>query len=244
LTIKQNKANQWFAVFSCEINIPIVNHPSVEKVGIDVGLEKFLTDNKGKSIINPKFYARAERKLARLQRIHSKRVKGSKNREKARIKLARQHLKVANQKSDFLHKLTHSLTKDFAIICGEKLNIQNMVKSNLAKHILDASWGKFYQMLSYKAVTCDGELRKNPKTKGSSCRCSKCGNWVSMPLAKRTFKCPVCNLVLHRDHNASINHIKDTDGLLEINTPVEIPPLPSLLGKASGIIETGTINNC
>jgi putative transposase len=241
MTIKQNNAGQWFAIFSYEQPDIAINHPSAEKIGIDVGLERFLTDNIGKGIANPRFYLHAEKKLAKLQRIHSKRIKGSKNREKVRIKLARQHIKVFNQRTDFLHKTTHSLTKKYKIICGERLHIQKMIKGNLAKHILDVSWGRFYQMLSYKAVTCGGELRKNPKTRGSSKRCSRCGTEVHMPLAKRIFHCPKCSNILHRDHNSAINHIKDTDGLSEINTPVKILPLPLHLSKASHIVEAGTI---
>jgi putative transposase len=184
----------------------------------------------------------AERKLAKLQRRHSRTIKGSKNREKARIKLARGHLKVFNQRTDFLHKLSYSLWKDNGIICGEKLNIQNMLKSNLAKHILDVSWGKFYQMLSYKAVTSGGELRQNPKTRGSSHRCSSCGFYVrEMPLSQRIFQCPKCGYTIHRDINSSKNHIKDTDGLSEITTPVETRPLPLRFAKASRINESGTI---
>ncbi|MBU2560856.1 MAG: transposase [Nanoarchaeota archaeon] len=245
LTIKQNHAGQWFAVFSCEVDIPEVKHPSTAKIGIDVGLENFLTDNKGQSIANPRFYVCAERKLARLQRVHSKRVKGSKNREKSRVKLAKQHLKVFNQRTDFLHKASSFITKEYKIVCGERLNIQNMLKTRwLAKHILDVSWGRFYQMLSYKAVTCGGELRKNPQTRGSSCRCSRCGTWNDMPLSKRTFKCPICGFSRHRDHNASINHVKDTVGLSGINTPVETVPLSSLSAKVSAVVESGTINGC
>jgi len=226
LTIKCNSANQWFAVFSSEVEIPVVIHPSDKKIGIDVGLEKFLTNHKGESVVNQRFFLHAERKLAKLQRINSKKIRGSRNKEKARIKLARQHLKVFNQRTDFLHKITNSLTKEYKIICGEQLNIKNMVKTNLAKHILDVSWGRFYQMLSYKAVTCGGEIRKNPKTRGSSHRCSSCGHYVEeMPLRKRKFLCPKCGLSCHRDKNASMNHIKDTDGLSEINTPLEIQPL-------------------
>jgi putative transposase len=221
LTIKQNGAGQWFATFSCEVDVPVVKHSNQDKIGIDVGLENFLTDNKGASVANPRFYVCAEKKLARLQRIHSKRVKGSRNREKARFKVAKQHIKVFNQRSDFLHKLTHSLTKNFGIICGERLNIQKIVRSNLAKHILDSSWGGFYQMLSYKAVTCGGELRKNPKTQGSSQRCSKCRTVNEMPLSKRTFVCCSCGFACHRDMNSSINHVIDTDGLSGISTPAE-----------------------
>ena len=244
MTIKVNKAGQWFVCFSCELSDSKVIHPSKETSSIDVGIENFLTDHKGETISNPRFYVRAEKKLARLQRIHSKRKKGSKNREKSRIKVARQHLKVANQRSDFLHKLTHSITIQYGIIAGEKLNIKNMVRNhNLAKHILDVAWGKFYQMLTYKAVTSGCQLRKNPKTRGSSHRCSKCGFYVEdMPLSKRIFQCPSCGFVCHRDVNASNNHLKDTVGLTEISkTPLEIPPLRHRSDGASGIVELGTI---
>ena len=244
LTIKRNKANQWFAVFSCKMDIPEVKHTSTQKIGIDVGLTTFLTDNKGRDIVNPRFYVHAEKKLARLQRSHSRKVKGSKNREKSRIRLARQHLKVANQRTDFLHKLSHSLTKEFKIIYGERLNIKSMVKSNLAKHILDVSWGRFYNMLSYKVVINGGELRKNPKTRGSSKRCSKCGIETEMPLSKRKFVCPHCGFVCHRDKNSAINHIQDTEGHSGISTPVETLPLPLRFVKASRVVESGTINDC
>lgn len=241
MTIKLNSANQWFVYFSSEFPDKIVIHVSKEKIGIDVGIENFLTDQKGDPIANPKFYVAAEKKLARLQRIHSRKVKRGKNREKARLKLARQHLKVTNKRSDFLHKLSHSLTVRYGIIAGERLNIKNMVKNHcLAKHIHDVAWGKFYLMLGYKAVTSGCQLLKNPKTRGSSKRCSNCGAVVDMPLSKRIFKCPNCGLVCHRDKNASLNHLKDTAGLAEISTPLEISPLPSAFGVASEVVELGT----
>lgn len=243
MTIKQNRAGQWFACFSCEMPETKIVNPSKDVIGIDVGIENFLTDHKGDTIPNSRFYVRSEKKLARLQRIHSKRKKGSKRKEKARFKVAWQHLKVVNQRADFLHKLSHSMTLRYGIIAGEELNIKNMVKNhNLAKHILDVAWGNFYQMLTYKALRSGCQLRKNPKTKGSSHRCSKCGFYVKdMHLSKRIFKCPQCLNVCHRDVNASINHINDTAGQAGISTPVETPPLRSLSGKASGIDESGTI---
>ena len=135
------------------------------------------------------------------------------------------------------------MTAKYGIIAGEKLNIKNMVRNhNLAKHIHDVAWGKFYQMLTYKAVISGCQLRKNPKTKGSSHRCHNCGTWVDMPLSKRSFKCPKCFVVCHRDKNAALNHIKDTAGHAEISTPVEIPPLCSLSENVSGIVEAGTIH--
>ena len=244
MTIKQNKAGQWFAIFSCELPEIKVIHPSKETIGIDVGLENFATLSNGERIENPRFLVKAEHRLKKLQRRVSRKVKGSANRRKARFRLAKQHLKVSNIRADWLHKLSRSLTLRYGIIAGETLNIKNMVHdSYLAKSINDASWGMFMNMLSYKAVMGGGQFIKNPKTRGSSHRCSSCGEYVKdMPLSKRIFKCPKCFNVLHRDKNSALNHINDTVGTdcAKPLMPVEILPLPSL--KASGIMEAGTTN--
>ena len=242
LTIKQNKARQWFAVFSCEIPDIEIKHPSKEKVGIDVGIEKFATLSNGETIENPRFLVKAEHRLKRLQRRLSRKKKGSKNRFKARFRLAKQYIKVSNQRTDFLHKLSKSLTLKYSVIAGENLNIKNMVKNHyLAKSIGDASWGIFANMLSYKAVISGGQFIKNPKTKGSSHRCSNCGTEVDMPLSKRKFSCPKCLNVLHRDHNSALNHIKDTVGLTGISTPVETSSSATEQSAVSAVMEAGTI---
>ncbi|MBU1204837.1 MAG: transposase [Nanoarchaeota archaeon] len=238
MTIKQNKAGQWFAFFSCEAETQLVKHPSAEKIGIDVGIEHFATLSNGKTVDNPRILIKSEKRLKRVQKILSRKKKGSANRRKARFILARQHLKVANQRFDFLHKLSHRIVRTYSFIAVEDLNICNMVHNHhLAKSINDVSWGNFIQMLSYKAVTCGGQLVKvNPR--GTSKTCSQCGTLVDMPLSKRTFHCPNCGLVLHRDLNASFN-IYDRAGLARISTPVDDCVRPSLL-KAT-VVEAGTI---
>ncbi len=205
LTIKVNRAGQWFAIFSCEIEALPIKHSSTKKIGLDVGLESFATLSNGSVIENPRFLIKSEKKLKRLQRRLSKKKKGSINRRKARYRLARQYLKVINQRTDFLHKLSHKLTKSYSFIAVEDLNIKNMIKNHwLAKSITDASWNSFVQMLSYKAITCGGQLVKiNPKN--TSKTCSECGTVTEMPLSKREFLCPSCGFVCHRDLNASIN---------------------------------------
>lgn len=246
LTIKVNSAGQWFAVFSCEVSTPEVKHPSFEAIGIDVGLEAFATLSNSpegcERIPPPKFLIKSERKLKKIQRRHSRKVKGSNNREKSRVKLARAHLKVANQRTDFLHKESCRLAKAYAFLCGEDLNITKMVRNHVfAKGIHDAGWGRFIQMLSYKAVTCGGQFIPNPKTAGSSSRCSRCGMVMEMPLSERTFQCSACGLCLHRDHNACLNHVKDTAGLAGILTLVDTGPLQQGLPVASSVVEAGTI---
>jgi len=208
LTIKRNKAGQWFAIFSCEIDIKPVKHKSKEQVGIDVGLEQFATISNGIAIDNPRHIKKAEERLNRLQRRVSRKIKGSKNRRKAIHLLAVQHLKVANQRTDFLHKLSKEITQKYGFIAVEKLNINGMVKNHhLAKHITDASWDTFIRMLEYKAVTSGSRLVKiNPRN--TSKTCSKCGAIADISLNQRQFNCPACGFVCHRDLNASINILK------------------------------------
>ena len=246
LTIKQNKANQWFAIFSCEMPDIKVIHLSKDKIGVDVNSKDnfcFLTN--GEIIDNPKFLVKSERRLKLLHRRLSRKKKGSANRRKAKFRLSRQHLKVANQRTDFMHKISHRLTKAYSFIAIEDLDIKSMIDSSWnAKFIHDASWGTFINMLSYKAVTCGGQVVKNPKTRGSSHRCSRCGFYVEdMPLSKRIFNCPKCLFVCHRDLNSANNHLNDTVGLTGIYTPVDIEPLQQKSSVASSMIESGTICN-
>ena len=239
MTIKVNKADQWFAVFSSEVETQEIKHSSKEKVGIDVGLENFATLSNGKTISNPRFLIKSEKRLKLLQRRLSRKKKGSKNRVKARFRVAKQHIKVSNQRADFLHKLSRSLAFKYSVIAVEELNINEMMKNHIfAKSISDVAWGSFINMLSYKEFKFGGQLLKNPKTRGSSKRCSNCGEIVDMPLSKRKFSCPNCGNVIHRDHNSALNHIKDTVGLTEISTPVDDCVRPSL-SKAT-VCETGT----
>jgi len=238
LTIKRNRAGQWFAVFACEVKIPKTIHNGV-KVGIDVGLENFATLSDSTVISNPRYLLKSERRLARLQRGLSRKKKGSSNRRKAKFLVARQHLKVSNQRTDFLHKLSHSIAVKYSVISIEDLNIKGMVRNHcLSKHIHDASWSTFFNMLSYKAVTCGGVvIRKNPRN--TSRTCSRCGAIQDMPLSKRVYECPVCGFVCHRDLNASINIGRG--GLPRTYTPADIEPIQPEIQAASSVNESGTI---
>ena len=205
LTIKCNKANQWFAIFSCEMPNVIVKHPSQENVGIDVGLENFAILSNGEVIDNPRHLVKAETKLKLLQRRLSRRIKGSANRRKIRFRLAKQHIKVANQRVDFLHKLSHRITQSYSFIAIEDLNVKSMLNNHwLAKGISDASWSNFIRCLEYKAVISGSKLVEvNPRN--TSKICSRCDAITEMPLSKREFLCPSCGFACHRDLNASIN---------------------------------------
>lgn len=221
LTIKQNKVGQWFAVFGCEVEIPSVKHSSAEKIGLDVGLESYAVLSNGEFIENPRHILKGEKRLKLLQRRLSRKKKGSANRRKARFKFAKQHIRVANQRTDFLHKLSHRIAKSYSFVAVEELNVMAMTKCHwLAKSISDASWSSFIQMLSYKAVTCGGQLVKvNPRN--TSKTCSKCGTITDMPLSKRDFLCPSCGFARHRDLNSAYNILRIGQDLPE-STLVDI----------------------
>ena len=127
------------------------------------------------------------------------------------------NFKVDNQRTDFLHKLSHTLAQNYSNIMVEALNIKGMVKNHcLAKHISDASWGRLRQMLSYKAVISGGKLVEiNPKN--TSKTCSECGNVMDMPLSQREFKCNICGHTADRDLNASKNILKVGMDYAELN---------------------------
>jgi putative transposase len=240
LTIKQNKAGQWFATFACELpdKSTHISTDMSTHIGIDVGLESYAVFSNGEVIANPRHILKAEKRLKLLQRRLSRKKKGSANRRKARFRLSKQHIRVANQRTDFLHKLSHSIAKSYSLIAVENLNVKSMLTNHwMAKSINDASWSNFIRCLEYKAVTSGSKLVKvNPRN--TSKTCSKCGTITEMPLSKREFLCPKCGFACHRDLNASINILKVGQDLPELNA-CEHNVRPSL-GKAV-VDEAGTI---
>ena len=204
LTIKRNRAGQWFACFACEVD-EATGAPADGEVGIDLGIEHFATLSDVTVIENPRFLLTSEKRAKRLHRRVSKKKKGSSNRRKAIRRLARHHVHVANQRRDFLHRTSSALVNRYSIIAVEKLNGSNMLKNHcLAKHIQDASWDTFIRMLRYKAVTAGAELVEvNPRN--TSQMCSECGNIVPKELSVRVHRCAHCGYEAHRDVNAALN---------------------------------------
>ncbi len=238
-TIKRT-ALGWFAIFSCQ-DVPIENIKVKDNhIGIDVGIESFVTLSDGTKIENPKLLRKSEKKLAKFQRRLSRKKKGSANRRKARFKVARLHQRIFHQRQDFLHKTSFNIIKQFKVISVEKLQIKNMIKNHyLAKSIADASWGCFVQMLSYKVEKTGGQLvRVNPKN--TSRTCSKCGNIQDMPLSQREFKCLKCGFVCHRDLNSAI--LVDRAGLVQISSSEEnaCGEIVSPLETKAHLVEAGT----
>lgn len=200
--------NRWYACFSVEYSDRI-NLPRTDKaIGIDLGIENFAYLSTGEAIPNPHFLKKSERRLKIRQRRLSGKVKSSGNRKKQRIVLAKTHRKIKEQRKDFCHKISRYLVNNYDLIAMENLNISGMLKNHyLAKSISEASWGLLGQYVSYKAAEADKRLLLvDPKY--SSINCSQCGKKVPKTLAQRTHRCPYCNFVAHRDHNASIEILK------------------------------------
>jgi len=204
LTVKRNPSGRWYACFSCVVGAQPREKP-FEDVGIDVGLHSYAVLSDGARIENPRLYRESERRLAHLQRGMSRKGRGSRNRVKTKIRVARLHEKIGNGRTDFLHKASRKIADTYETVYVEDLKIGNMVRNHcLAKSVSDAGWGRFVGMIAYKAESAGGRLiQVNPR--GTTQMCSQCGETVSKDLSQRTHRCPYCGLVMDRDHNAALN---------------------------------------
>ena len=183
------------------------------RVGIDVGIKDFAVLSNGEAYKNPKHLRKSEKRLAKLQRDLSRKQIGSSNRNKARIKVAKLHERIANQRMDFLHKKSTEIIRENQAIVIEDLKVKNLMKNhNLAKYIAEVSWSRFREMLDYKSRWYGRELIIAPPDYPSSQLCSDCGNRSSQTkdLACRIYVCPECGLEIDRDYNASLNLLKLT----------------------------------
>lgn len=222
LTLKREPSGKWFAIFTAEDAVTSCLKGEVE-VGIDLGLSKFAVASDGLIIANPRHIKKYERKIAVLGRRLSRKKKGSRNRFKAKVKLARAYETLGNARKDFLHKTSRSLVSRYSLISLENLNIKGMVQEKFGKQINDAGWGTLASMLCYKAENAGCKIVfVNPK--GTTQECSRCGTVVPKTLAVRVHNCPSCGLVLDRDLNAAYNILKRcTVGHTEINACGAIP---------------------
>lgn len=207
VTIEHTPTGKYFAVLNIEFEPQPMNNKG-GKVGIDVGIKEFYSDSNGNVVSNPKYLEKSMRKLMREQRKLSRKEKGSKNRNKQRVKVALVHEKITNQRNDFLQNESTKLIRENQTICIEDLKVKNMMRNHkLAQHIGSASWSKFFDMLTYKSVWYGNDIVKVPTMYPSSQTCSCCGfkNPLVKNLAIRKWECPECHTKHDRDTNASIN---------------------------------------
>lgn len=207
-TISKNRCNQYYCAINFDQNdFTLFRHTGCA-IGIDLGIKDYAITSDGIKFDYPKFYIKSQDKIAKLQKKLSRKSKGSINSEKARIKLARFSQHVANQRKDFLHKLSTQLIKENDIICVENLKVANMLKNHkLAKHIQDSSWSEFVRQLKYKSAWHDRRLQQVDPYFPSSQLCSSCGykNIETRNLNIRKWLCPECNTLHDRDTNAAKN---------------------------------------
>ena len=206
VTVSKDTAGRYFVSMLCDDAVATLPE-ATGQIGIDLGLTHFAVLSTGEKIAAPNVFRKNEKKLAKLQRRLAKKQKGSKNRAKAKLKVARIHAKIADTRRDFTHKLSTRLIRENQTIATETLAVKNMLKNgNLAKSISDAGWSEFIRQLEYKAKWYGRTLVGIDKWYPSSKRCSACGFVVSkMPLSVREWTCPECGAVHDRDINAACN---------------------------------------
>jgi putative transposase len=201
------KADGYYCQFVLSTEIKEEVKPSNKAIGLDVGISAFYTDSLGNKVENPRFLRKAEKKLKRLQRRLSQKVKGSQNRNKARVKLGKTHLKVSRQRKDFAVKLARCVVRSNDAIVYEDLRVRNLTKNHcLAKSINDAAWYQFRVWLEYLGWKF-GKITVAVPPQYTSQECSNCGTIVKKTLSTRTHTCK-CGISLDRDKNAAINILK------------------------------------
>ena len=216
-TISQTPSGKYYVSILVEQEDKKYLSKTSKRVGIDLGIKDFAIMSDGQKISNPKYLAKSEKKIAKLQRQLSRKSKGSNNRNKVRIKLAIAWEKIINQRTDFLQKLSTELIRNYDVICLEDLNVGGMVKNhNLAKAISDCSWSEFVRMLQYKAEWYGRTISKIDRFYPSSqtCNCCGCVNPITKDLSVREWTCPECGVTHDRDVNAAKNILKQ--GLLAV----------------------------
>lgn len=212
LTVSRDSTDKYFAsiVFDDRLESPVKPVIEVSKtIGVDLGLKHFLTTSDGLKVENPRHLQKQNKRIKRLQRRLSKKKRDSKNREKARAKLAIEYQRLVNRRNDFLHKLSTRLIRENQAVCVETLSVQDMVQKgrrSLSRSICDASWATFAGMLEYKADWNGKWLIKIGRFEPSSKMCSCCGQINrELTLADRSWTCVSCASVHDRDINAAKN---------------------------------------
>ncbi len=207
VTVSKTKSGEYYASVQCEMRGKQPVQTNLPTVGIDLGLKHFAVLSTGEKIEHPQYLRQAEKRLARLQRRLSCKKKGSANRNKARLRVARQNETIARQRKDFLDKLSHRMVTEHGLVKLETLNVKGMVRNrSIAKSISDSGWGAFGRMCEYKAPWHGSAVLRIGRFFPSSKVCHVCGLInEGLTLADRIWTCESCGTEHDRDHNAAIN---------------------------------------
>ena len=194
---------------------------SSSMVGLDLGIKDFAVTSDGQVIENFHFKKNEESRLKRLQRQISKKIVGSKNREKARLRFAKLNEKIRNRKLNFLHDVTNHLIDENQVIVMEDLNVKGMVRNHkLAESISEVNWGEFRRMLAYKAAWHGRQLVFIDRFYPSSKRCNHCGYiYKELTLKDRQWVCPECGSLIDRDYNAALNILEEGERIIGLSSP-------------------------
>ena len=194
---------------------------SSSMVGLDLGIKDFAVTSDGQVIENIHFKKNEESRLKRLQRQISKKIVGSKNREKARLRFAKLNEKIRNRKLNFLHDVTNHLIDENQVIVMEDLNVKGMVRNHkLAESISEVNWGEFRRILAYKAAWHGRQLVFIDRFYPSSKRCNHCG-YINkgLTLKDRQWVCPECGSLIDRDYNAALNILEEGERIIGLSSP-------------------------
>ncbi|MFD8076164.1 RNA-guided endonuclease InsQ/TnpB family protein [Streptomyces sp. NPDC059718] len=208
VTVVKDSAGRYFASFVVETDPEML--PATDNVvGIDVGLTHFAILSDGTKIGSPRFLRRAEKKLKKAQQDLSRKAKGSKNRAKARIKVARAHAQTADARREFHHQLSMKIIRENQAVAVEDLAVKGLARTRMAKSVHDAGWSTFTAMLEYKAALYGRTFHRIGRFEPTSQVCSACGvKDGPKPLSLRVWTCGACGTVLDRDINAAVNIAK------------------------------------
>lgn len=205
VTVSKTPTGKFFVSILAKINTDLLPQTG-RAVGIDLGLKDLFILSNGDSVSNPRWFRESQTKLARAQKHLSRKKKNSKRYEKQRLKVAKIHEYIANQRKHFLHNITTTLIREFDVICLEDLNISGMKKTRLAKSVSDVSWAEFIRQLEYKCRWYGRSVVKIDRWYPSSQLCSSCGHRDGKkPLSVREWKCSNCGTHHDRDLNAAHN---------------------------------------
>jgi len=248
-TLSKNKSNEYYLSILIDGDlIKTLDNPKHFSIGIDLGIKDFVITSKGEKFENLKLIRNNQKKLSKLQKLHSRKKKGSKNKEKARLRLAKYHQRLTNIKENYLHKIVNILLNENQVICMEDLNVKGLLKNHkLARSIQELSFYRFETIFKYKSNWYNRQVINIDRYFPSSKTCSDCGFIThELKLSDREWICPDCGITHDRDNNAAINIEKE--GLkiyLELyknNIPICDGKLTPLESSNYTLVELGNKN--